>query len=361
MKSSEITIKKINISKGPSNELLKFISKIFTDIDKEKWEWEYKNTPKHNGIVWIATIDNKIAVHYAFIILNFKYNKKSLKVAKAEGSLANINLLKNLPKERRRLFGLVVEKALKDLKKQKIDLVYGFPNTKALKTQISSGYNLVKLPITFSRAIIDLKPILKNRIKDNFVNKIFIFLLINFANLTYKLFLKFKSCKNKNIIEVNKKHSKQIKEFFKKWYYQNSNDLSLNRDWEFYNWRYINNPYRNYKIFGYFHDNKLEGTIVLGYEKLKKIKSIHIMEINYINNKALSKLIKWSLYLSFKEKVDTIDIWSATKDNYLNSVLFKNGFINQKNNKKNMIVKFFNNDLENNYVNWSINRYLERI
>ena len=68
----------------------------------------------------IATIDNKIAVHYANIILNFKYNK-SLKVAKAEGSLeANINLLKNLPKERRRLFGLVVEKALKDLKKQKI-------------------------------------------------------------------------------------------------------------------------------------------------------------------------------------------------------------------------------------------------
>ena len=140
-----------------------------------------------------------------------------------------------------------------------------------MKTQISSGYNLVKLPITFSIAIIDLKPILATESKIILLIKYLYFFFNKFYNLTYKLFLKFKSCKNKNIIEVNKKHSKQIKEFFKKWYYQNSNDLSLNRDWEFYNWRYINNPYRNYKIFGYFHDNKLEGTIVLGYEKLKKL------------------------------------------------------------------------------------------
>ena len=62
------------------------------------------------------------------------------KIAKAEGSLANIKEIIKLPKEKRRVFKKLVNYALDDLKKNDIDFIYGFPNPQAIKSQIEAGY-----------------------------------------------------------------------------------------------------------------------------------------------------------------------------------------------------------------------------
>lgn len=357
MKSSEITIKKLNILKEPSCDLLKFISNIFPDINKNKWEWEYKNTPKSRGIVWIALVNNKIAVHYAFIILSFKYKNKVFKVAKAEGSLADINILKRLPKQKRRLFKQVVSRALKDLEEENVDLVYGFPNKKAIKSQISGGFDLAKFSFNYSKAIFNIKPILERK----FLNKKFCIETFNLIyNLTYKPYLKIRANNLYNIKEISKINKKNIEEFFLKLNKINTKKMVIEKDLSFYRWRYLNNPYRKNVIYALSNNSSLEGIIVCAIDKVDNNKCIHIMELNYLNNNSLKKLLRWSLNWAISQKAYSIDIWTDIEDKNLASIMRLNGFIVRKNNK-NMIIKIINNSLKINNIKLSASKYLERV
>jgi len=364
MEHSNISIKKLNLIEEPSIELINFLQNIFPGINKRKWDWEYKKSPAGEGIVWIATVNKVISVHYAFIILSFIYKNRVIKVAKAEGSLADINILKKLPKKERRLFIKTVDLAIEDLKKQKIDFIYGFPNKKAIKSQISSGYELIKIPFNFSRAILNINPILKEKINNNKIYyKIFIFIINLILNITYKPYLKYRSKNSANIKILSKNNEEGIKKFFNKWSTINSEIISMNRSWNFYKWRYESNPYRKHIISGFFNNNTLEGIIVCAIEEYRYYKRAHVMEISYLNKNALSSLLRWSLDWAHKEKVCSIDIWSEkeNKNNILINNLLKNGFLTNKNNNKNMIIKIINNKLKINDLKWSIHRYLERI
>jgi len=364
MEHSNISIKRLNLIEQPSKELINFLQKIFPGINKKKWDWEYKNSPAGEGVVWVAKVNKVISVHYAFIILSFIYQNSVIKVAKAEGSLADINILKKLPKEERRVFKKTVNLAIEDLRKQKIDFIYGFPNKKAIKSQISGGYELIKIPFNFSRAILNIKPLLEKKINNNKIYfKIFIFILNFILSITYKPYLKYRSKNHPNIRILSKNHKEEIQKFFNKWSSINSELISMNRSWDFYKWRYKSNPYRKHVISGFVNNNTIEGIIVCAIEEYKHYKRSHIMEISYLNKNALSGLLRWSLDWAHKEKVCSIDIWSEknNKNNILINNLLKNGFLTNKNNTKKMIIKIINEKLKINELKWSIHRYLERI
>ena len=365
MEHSNISIKKLNLIEEPSIELINFLQNIFPGINKKKWDWEYKNSPAGEGIVWIAKVNNVITVHYAFIILSFIYKKHVIKVAKAEGSLANINILRKLPKEQRRLFKKTVNLAIEDLKREKIDFIYGFPNKQAIKSQISGGYELIKMPFNFSRAILNINPILEEKINnDKIYYKILIFVIKFIINITYKPYLKYRAKSTSNIEILSKNNKEEIQEFFNKWSRINTELISMNRSWDFYKWRYESNPYRKHVISGFFNNNNsLEGIIVCAIEDYKHYKRAHIMEISYLNKNALSSLVRWSLHWAHNAKVYSIDIWSEkeNKNNILINSLLKNGFLTNTKNNKNMIIKIINKKLKFNTLKWSIHRYLERI
>jgi len=364
MERSNISIKKLNLIEEPSIELINFLQNIFPGINKKKWNWEYKNSPSGEGIVWIAKVNNIIAVHYAFIILSFIYKKHVIKVAKAEGSLADINILKKLPKEERRLFQKTVNLAIEDLKKEKIDLIYGFPNTQAIKSQISGGYELIKMSFNFSRAIININPILQEKINNTKIyNKILIFVIKFIMNITYKPYLKYRKKNITNIKILSKNNKEEIQEFFNKWSGLNTELISMNRSWDFYKWRYESNPYKQHVISGFFNNSILEGIIVCAVEDYKHYKRGHIMEISYLNKNALSGLLRWSLHWAHNAEVCSIDMWSEkeNKNNNLVNNLLKNGFLTNTKNNKNMIIKIINKKIKINTLKWSIHRYLERI
>jgi len=364
MGHSNISIIKLNLIEEPSIELIKFLQNIFPGINKEKWDWEYKKSPAGEGVVWIAKVNNIITVHYAFIILSFIYKNHIIKVAKAEGSLADINILRKLPKEERRLFQKTVNLAIEDLKRNKIDCIYGFPNKEAIKSQVSGGYELIKMPFNFSRAILDINPILEEKINNaKIYNKIIVFVIKFIMNIAYKPYLKYRAKNISNIKILSKNNTEEIQEFFNKWSALNSDLISMQRSWAFYKWRYQSNPYRKHVITGYFNNNILEGIIVCAIEDYKHYKRAHIMEISYLNKNALSSLLRWSLYWSHNAKVYSIDIWSEkeNKNNTLLNNLLKNGFLTNTKNKKNMLIKVINKKIKINVLKWSIHRYLERI
>ena len=364
MKKFDIVINKINFNSIISIELLSFLQKIFPGINYNKWKWKYKNSPSGRSSVWIGKVSNQIAVHYAFIILKFRYKNKIYKAAKAEGSLADINILRQLPKEERRLFQKTVNMALEDLQKQNIDFVYGFPNKMALKSQTLGGYDLINIPFNFSRAILNINPIIKEKIKNrNTLYKLKIYAIKLIWFFTIKQLIKYKANCGNNIKILNQNNKKDLSNFFSLWNNFNKNKMTIDRNWEYYNWRYMNNPYRESIIAGYYNKGKLQGVIVCSLEKNKLYIKAHIMDIIFINNNALKELIKWSLSWAFKKSAYSLDVWSekSEESKYFVKYIKKFGFINNSNNKKNMIIKTFNKNLVEKNIFWAINRYLERI
>ena len=134
----KIKMKYVKYDKDQACEkIIKFLKILFPEINKKRWLWEYRENPEFKGIVWVAKSNDKILAHYAFIIGKYIYDNSVYKIAKAEGSLANIKEIIKLPKEKRRVFKKLVNYALDDLKKNDIDFIYGF-NPQAIKSQIEA-------------------------------------------------------------------------------------------------------------------------------------------------------------------------------------------------------------------------------
>ena len=180
-------------------------------------------------------------------------------------------------------------------------------------------------------------------------------------NTIYKPYLKYRAKNNTQIKKLSKIHTEDIKKFFYKWASLNSEIISMNRSWDFYQWRYQSNPYRKHEVSGFFNNDILEGIIVCAIEEYKGHKRGHIMEISYLNKNSLSKLLRWSLDWAYKKNVYSIDIWSEKENNLLLNNLLINGFFAKKNNTKNMIIKILDNKINISELKWSIHRYLERI
>lgn len=87
----------------PSKSFIEFIKNIFIDINQEKWLWEYKNSPDGNGYVFTCKVNNKLAIHYSFIINKFLLNKKTILIAKSEGSYADTKILNTLPFKKKKI------------------------------------------------------------------------------------------------------------------------------------------------------------------------------------------------------------------------------------------------------------------
>ena len=62
-----------------------------------------------------------------------------------------------------------------------------------------------------------------------------------------------------------------------------------------------------------------------------------------------------------KSQNKNYDDYIKTSYNTFVKYIKKFGFINNSNNKKNMIIKTFNKNLVEKNIFWAINRYLERI
>ena len=170
------------------SELIKFLKTMVPDISKQNWLWEYRKNPEFKGVVWVAKCDKKILAHYAFILGNYKYNNVVYKVAKAEGSLANIKEIIKLPKNERRVFKRLVDHAVSDLKKHNTDFIYGFPNNQAIKSQVEAGYLKKEIPIYLSNLIFSFYKykFFNSNLKSS--NKLILKVFSRLWNLFYKLY-----------------------------------------------------------------------------------------------------------------------------------------------------------------------------
>ncbi len=347
---NSINIEKYNIQNDLHDNLLEFLTNYVENIDLSKWNWEY-NSLKDRSDVYVAKINNEILGHYACINYNFLYKSNLIKGAKAEGSYVDIKKILNKYKIRdNKIFNKLILSLLNS-ENNKNKIIFGFPNSAALTKQLESGYQLMKFEITkyyFLRKIKKTKKIYK--LISPFLN-IFsdLYLYIKFINYDFK---------NEKIFELEKKDFDKIDIFLNSYIKSNNNVITIYRDLNFLNWRFIKNPYKKYKIF-IKKDSKsnITGIIVFSISGIDN-KTLQIQDILTLNYYSLNKLIKFSLYFLKNNNMNNIEIWSGKNSYYkdLNKSLSRNGFLVKRTFIKKIIIwsKEYNYRHLINDKNWFI-------
>ena len=352
--------------KEPSLNFIKFASNIFSNLDKEKWLWEYKNGPDGPGYTFTCKINNILAIHYSFIINKFKLNGTTITVAKSEGSYADSKVLSLLPENERRLFREVVKKALIHLKNDGIDVVYGFPNKNGHSSYKYGGYEVKKIPLYLSYAITNLKPLLKYKINKNyFILDIIIYFISFFWQSFISLYGRILFSSSKDILVLDKNGDILLKNFFNLYEKKfDKNIISIKRNWSYYQWRYFDNPYNKSYVAILKKNNSINGLIVLSENTGQGMKTLDIKDLITIDKSDVSLLLGWAVKFAIKKKVATLNLWSDkfSINHIKKTTFYKNSFFRYgKEAKKTLIISILNKKLKKNKIYFELRKYLERI
>ena len=178
-------------------------------------------------------------------------------------------------------------------------LVYGFPN--------GSSVHGFKKKLNWK--LLDPMPFLFKPLKTGyFFKKVLGKRLGSVLNLNISSHKKIKLEQNEKIIEIQKftKDSDFLWEKF-----STNFKVSINRNSDYLNWRFVEKPQENYKRFGFYRDGKLQGFIVY-VNKLKHDGNIgYVMELITApnENKAGRNLLQFAHNDFKKSKVDVVLSW----------------------------------------------------
>jgi len=276
-----------------TDELIVFLSRLFVGLNYKKWEWEYKQAPGES-IVKIAVLDGKIIGHYALIMIPMLVNGEVIVGAKAEGSLVDIKSLISLDKADRNVFGNLVQKCLHDISAYGQAAVFGFPNNKALPSQLKHGYQHV------SMAGYELTCIRNPMFwlgKINIMLKPMFFLVSIVYCLLFDWVSRILYSELGNIRVLTEADSDSLNSFAKKMSINNHNVLMMYRSYDYYKWRIIDNPYTSGSVLVSFNDNgEIVGVLAYVIEDVGgisylKVEDFVVAEV-YVNKLLLAELMK---------------------------------------------------------------------
>lgn len=282
------------------------------------WKWAHIDNPAGVSRIWLAEHDGKLVGQYPLILEDMKVDKEIIKGAQIVDTMTH-------PEYRRRGIAYSVgEKALRELEKEKIHLVYGFPNQQAYPLHIKSGW----LDVCAFQVMVNplnLKNILqKYSVRNRVLHNIFTAV----GNLTIKAFFRSKKVSAEDMLKVREIRSfdDRINDFWNK--ISNDYNIIVVRDKEYLNWRYVDVPNSDYAIYVTEEEGKICGYIVLGCRNENNLAWGHIHDIIALTGRKdiiqclIAKAVEY-----FKAKgVDVIFSKMVANEAYRKSFL-RNGFI----------------------------------
>ena len=340
--------------------------------DDDIWRWEFYGHGM-DPIIKIA-YDNdreRVAGHYAMIPMKFNYNGDIFYGGKIEGSSTHEdyrgkNILKLYPEMKDvRLFKVLVQSLIEDAKKSNIDLIFGFPNEAAKRTQYESGFQAA--PFEYDQfvrtynvdALLDIKA---NNF--NIVKKTSIHALLKAAIL----FRRKINESGKYVIREYDPGNDDIEELFDS-FIKKQNVISIHRDNSYLKWRYIDNPiYRNRILSAFDKNGMLCGVIIFGYGDVDGCLEAKIEDIIYRceDQDLITQLISSTIIELEKEKVDFISgMILKGRFDMMRNAYKKLGFWATTRREENFFyisdklkrygVDFY--DVDNWYINFSFRQY----
>ena len=263
---------------------------ISSDIWTENiFEWKLsKRNPSGSGHLALAEVDGKIVGTAAIVKKRVLLDGKRFigcEIGETythpdyRKNIKPINLFINIsdPNDyvNKSIFGRLVSELKIELKKEKIDLIYGTPNQNSIKGYLKNlDFKKLKNYSNISMSKIELINYLKYKklLKTAFLLNCIKFLINKiFYHLTRFLF------KKKGFYYLQEAPSKINIE--KLWQNNlNAKGFSLVRDYQYWKHRYLNHPNGNYKFFSIYSKYGLEALVTTRVEKIKNQETLYIVE-----------------------------------------------------------------------------------
>ncbi len=233
-------------------------------FDDEEWNWKFKSS---KILIAVNDMDEVISLRPT-VQIRLKFRDKTII------SGMNVDVMTHPDYRRMGLFSTLVNESFKRLKEVGVPIVYTFPNNfsfpgykKRMKwTYVDSIPLLIKI----------LKPrnFIKRYIKNSHVQKCLNPVLDVFTSLIFTS----NGSKNRNL-SINQINF--FNEDFDLLWQELSNqfEIAVIRDSKYLNWRYVERPGYNYRVFSAIEDDILKGYIVLREETMFDLKLGLVVDI----------------------------------------------------------------------------------
>lgn len=290
------------------------------------WRWMFMDNPFGGSVINLAFEKDKLVGLYPILKMNICIKNSSNKIGQLADTMTH-------PKHRRKGIGLSLgKKSITQLIEQGTPLAFCFPTKGAYRLHKKHGWvdlcyvqtmikplNLVNIFKSFPYLKILGPP--KYRINQNLKNNNF---TRNDSKSLGKIVISQISRFDSRFNLFNLKLAKEYSIF-------------IERNQEYLNWRYVENPMQKYIIFTLEIDSVLSGYIILERKIIDKLVFGRILDITCYPNKnyLYQALIKTAIEYFRKEKVDAIftgivgntNLHGFLKDGFLPYKPFSNHFI----------------------------------
>ena len=260
------------LRRGQEEQGLAILKACFDNRDfiSQKWyDWYNYKCPNGENRNYLAEnlTTGEIAGGYGLLPIKIKVNEIFI-----NGSIATNGMV--VPRfQRRGLFSLLGRYCLAEEKKYNTKLTIGVPNQAAIKGHLNVGWDYM-------------------------------------ANLKFvsKYSFKKKEFVSKEIGKFDSRVDKLIDDISKK------TNFMVMKDYTFLNWRYVQRPDKEYKIYFYEQDGNVDGYMVLKYFNDNGYKKTHILDIMVRSWNAFADLIKAAEYNSIGR--DELNCWQIENSIY---------------------------------------------
>ena len=344
-----------------SDELLVFLKRLFQDIDKEKWVWEYCNAP--NGSLVILTYCNKeIVGHYASLDYKFNMLGRVVDAGKAEGSLVDLRtLVKMKVVDANEVFSNSVKHFLAQKESEGCELIFGFPNAAALPAQNRAGYQ--KIDVSIQNALFFRNLAHFRQWKFPFSGMVASLLDMVWAFRASIACLRWQNGRTR-IVNIGDVPSHDLDEFNRSFAQTYPEIITIHRSRDFYKWRFVDNPYTESRVLAVKdQSNNIIGVGAFS-RRLDGTGTIEIQDLLALDIVALRRLIKVGLGWARECDAAGVELWVGDHPFHelVRSCLKEVGFLFGKRQEKRMIIwqKLWDErvvDARNWYVTMAFRRF----
>ena len=278
-------------------DILSLRETVFGDMEKDKlnpefWKWEFMAGPDGKAFIYIAEEEGKLIGHFADIPRKFSVNGKTVL-----GTLS-LDLMVHPDFRRRGIFGEMGRYAIQRVKAAQGLFLTAYPiREETIQGLTKIGWKkIVGLPVL-------VYPIRFQGIVDRYLHfRPLSVLLGGVAGFFYFLLFQGRG-RPKQTAGIAVDQVDQLDDEFDLFWQRASSIFPIIgvRDRLFLNWRYRQNPSRNYVIYRARKNGEMRGYIVLRKVDLLKFNSAVIVDVLVLDNETLHALVAKGIEHSYKE------------------------------------------------------------
>jgi hypothetical protein len=295
---------------------------VFGDRDEQRnteryWRWEFRDNPVGHGGIWLAVVADEIVGQYAVIPVRMQYCGDVIMAS------LSLDTMTHPDYRRQAVFTTLASKLYEELGGEDIAITYGFPNRYSVEGLVSKldWVYVCSLPVF-------VEPLRVSRIVQTFfANGRLAFPVKGVFTLLASLLFKTREDRPEERARIRwiDRFDDRIDVFWEQ--VAPKYHIAVVRDSTYLNWRYFDNPGREYRALIAEREEEVEGYVILRCMEQFGLRGGMIVDLGALPGRevVLNALLAEAKRFFREQRMDLIACLLSGEDEYL-GVLRKRGF-----------------------------------